>query len=145
MTILHKFYRLPAYHRRLLLEAGWRLLSARAAVALLPFSQISPTLGTIQTTTTPQPSLSGTQQETAKIVRWAIAEASQNLPIRTACLHQAITAKYMLSKRGIPNTLYLGTRKKSGELAAHAWVISGNIGVTGTQGHEPFTVISTFL
>lgn len=142
MAILRKIYALPAHRRRLLFEAGWRLAAARAAVSLLPFRRISPTLGTPMSVA--ESGLNDRQQQMTRDISWAIAAASGHLPIGAVCIHQAIAAKHMLSSRHIPNTLYLGTRKKDGALEAHAWVMSGEIPVTGAQGRSQFSVISSF-
>jgi hypothetical protein len=59
-------------------------------------------------------------------------------------LVQALAAKIMLTRRGICSTLYLGAAKAGEGLAAHAWLRSGSVIVTGGPGRERFTVISTF-
>jgi hypothetical protein len=57
---------------------------------------------------------------------------------------QAIAAKLMLKRRGIPSTLHLGVAKEDNRFMAHAWLRSGSIILTGGAGRERFTIISTF-
>ena len=91
------------------------------------------------------PALSESEQRIATEVAWAIGIASYKLPLRVVCIHQAITAKQMLSERGTPNTLYLGARKgDAGKIGAHAWVVSGNTPITGAAGFKDFSIISSF-
>ena len=75
-----------------------------------------------------------------------MATASRYAPFETACLVQASAAKTMLARRDIETTLYLGVcQAESGAFTrAHAWLRSGPDLVTGAEGHEAFTVVSTF-
>ena len=58
---------------------------------------------------------------------------------------QALAGKYMLRRRGITSTLYLGVAKGvKTQLEAHAWLRSGNFVVAGGEDLERFTVIGTF-
>jgi hypothetical protein len=50
----------------------------------------------------------------------------------------------MLNRRHIDSTLYLGVAKEKGSLIAHAWLRCGSRYVTGKEGVEKFTVVSTF-
>ena len=140
---LRRFRQLPCRHRRLLLEAAWRLIVARTQMAVLPFRHISPQLGVHMCETIDLPSPA--QETTAAEIGWAIRVASKKLPLGAVCIHQAIGAKRMLAKRNIPATFYLGTRKASNsELQAHAWVTSGEITIIGDSPGKDFTVVSTF-
>lgn len=80
-----------------------------------------------------------------KSVSWAISIMSRHTLWESKCLAQAITAKYMLRRRSIKTTLYLGvaTNQKQ-EIVAHAWLRSGEKIVTGARGKENFVIISSF-
>lgn len=67
------------------------------------------------------------------------------LPVK--CLTEAITAKRMLIRRGIPSALFLGVshEKNNRKLKAHAWLMYGNQVITGRKGYEKFTVVSVFV
>jgi hypothetical protein len=53
---------------------------------------------------------------------------------------------FMLKKREIASTIYLGVLKGVGEskLKAHAWTRVGNVYPTGNKGKDSYTIISTF-
>ena len=76
-------------------------------------------------------------------VRWAIETAARHLPWKPVCLPQAVTAQWMLRRRGIPSTVYLGADPARG-YDAHAWVRVGALVVTGGPGQDRFTVVSSF-
>jgi hypothetical protein len=78
-----------------------------------------------------------------RLVQWSVAAAARLLPWKPVCLPQAVTAQWMLRRRGIPSTLYFGT-DPSNQYAAHAWVRAGQIVVTGGDDPRRFTVVSTF-
>jgi hypothetical protein len=74
-----------------------------------------------------------------------VLKVSRNVPWTSKCLDQAIAAKVMLSRRGISATVYFGVRNdEQGELAAHAWLRSGAVYVTGGLNRRRYTVINTF-
>jgi hypothetical protein len=65
-------------------------------------------------------------------------------PWRNRCLEQAIVARIMLNKRGIPSTVYFGLDKSNKGLKAHTWVKCGDVFVTGKTGHENYKTISFY-
>ncbi len=74
-----------------------------------------------------------------------VEKVSNNVPWTSKCLDQALAAKIMLARRGIGTTVYFGVRKNErGELAAHAWLRSGSVYVTGGRIRDDFTIINTF-
>lgn len=85
------------------------------------------------------------QAQVARRVSWAVRRASGLTPWPSVCLLQAITAKVLLRRRGIPSTLYLGaTFDESKSLLAHAWLRCGPLYVTGGPGHEHYGVVASF-
>ena len=77
----------------------------------------------------------------------AIRSAANYTPWESVCLPQAMAAQWMLKRRHIAGTLYLGVAKdetKPEKLAAHAWLRSGDVLLTGGAGHRQFTVVATF-
>jgi hypothetical protein len=138
---LHAFLLCPWRDRLLLLEALICLGLARSAIVLIPFRRIAPYLGQQhETPATDTPALRLTLQRVAR----AVATVSQHTSWESTCLVQAMAAKLMLKRRGIYSTLYLGVLKEAKGLAAHAWLRSGSLILTGGSGHQRFTVISTF-
>ena len=56
-------------------------------------------------------------------ILWAVSAVNRRLfPVRP-CLTQALTARYLLARRGVPSTLRIGvTRGEDQSLQAHAWL-----------------------
>lgn len=79
-------------------------------------------------------------------IGWAVRAAARFWPWRSTCLVMTMAARRMLSRRGIPVTLYLGVRRieDASGMAAHAWLRCGPFLVVGKHGHEQFTVVATF-
>ena len=148
-AVFKKFRKLPRTEKMLLMEAFYRLLTARLAILIFPFRKIAPRLGVHmqETPTAEQPQYTRILLQ----IRQAVRRASRYTPWESACLVQAIAGKRMLKRRNIPSTLYLGLTKSEKEkekkkLKAHAWLRSGNIILLGQKGFNlsAFTVVSTF-
>jgi adenylylsulfate kinase len=81
----------------------------------------------------------------ARRIAWAVQTASRYTPWKSNCLPSAIAAKYLLGRRGIASTLYLGAAFKARtELEAHAWLRCGPLHVTGGAGHLRFGTVAVF-
>jgi hypothetical protein len=140
-----KWRRRSRVERLLLLEAFALLGVARFTVLIMPFKWLAFSLGRHMNE-------SGTQSgnsdlHLARMVGQAIRSAANNTPWKSVCLPQAVAAQWMLRRRHIAATLYLGVAKddkKPEKLAAHAWLRCGDIILTGAVGHRQFTVVSTF-
>ena len=81
------------------------------------------------------------------MVGGAVRSAAGWTPWGSVCLPQATAAKWMLKRRNIPATVYLGVMKDESrpeKLAAHAWVRCGEFILTGAKGHQQYTVVSKF-
>jgi hypothetical protein len=111
---------------------------ARAAVLLLPFRALALRLG-VRVDETPSVM---TLSPAARDVAWGIGAAAARSPWRSKCLEQAIAAKMMLRRRGVPSTLYLGMMREP--VAAHAWVRVGERNVTGGQDVRRYAVVASF-
>ncbi len=140
--------------RLTLLEAAGWLLIAWGAVRYVPFRCIAPFLGEAAAADrerTDDRIEYGWQDERLQ-VGLAIARASHHLPWECTCLMQAIAGRAMLKRRGRPTALYLGVAKVGAglrptpteELAAHAWLSSGGMIVTGRCEAERFTPLACF-
>ncbi|ABQ25557.1 lasso peptide biosynthesis B2 protein [Geotalea uraniireducens] len=139
---LRKLFSLTLAEVCLLLEAAFWLGICRLAIPLLPFRWIAPYLGTHMAESASVLDPHG--REVPLAVSRAIVRAAWRLPWDCKCLAQAMTGKAMLKRRGVPSTLYLGVAKDKEQLAAHAWLRCGDIILTGGQGKERFTVVSSF-
>ena len=131
--------------RSLLFEALLALAAARSAVLLLPFQWLTPLLGPPRTGAgiTPTPD----QVARARQMGWAVAAVACRTPWRSNCLTQALAATALLRCRYIPSTLYLGVARSAEppkSLTAHAWVRCGAYSITGGDGQQRFTILTTF-
>jgi len=143
MSRLRKFLALPLADRGCLVEAGLWLGLARLAILVLPFRWIARGLGR-QMVRSPEDAGAASAALLDRI-SWAVATASRHLPWDCLCLAQALAAKAMLKRRGMPSTLYLGLAKDGeAQLQAHAWLRCGKRILTGQRGMAGFTVIATF-
>ena len=143
MSRLKKLLHLPLADKVLLLEALVLLALARAAVLLLPFRWVARLLGKQEA----QTAVLEAAGRTADVRRVAVMvrRASKNVPWTSKCLDQALAAKVMLAHRRISTTVYFGVNHdRQGRLAAHAWLRSGNLYVTGGAIRGRYTIINTF-
>ena len=142
---LRKYAWLPASERKLLHEAVFWLGVSRAAILVLPFRRIASHLGR-HMAETPHSTISDAEQAaTIRVVSRIIEVAARNLPWECKCLAQALAARAMLHRRGIPSTLYLGVGKdEQAQLIAHAWLRCGDEILTGNEGVEQYAVVATF-
>ena len=140
-----KWRRRNRTERMLLLEAFLFLGIARTGIFILPFRWLARSLG--QHMREDQTSLPPDDLKLARMIGAAVRSATNYTPWGSVCLPQAVAVKWMLKRRRIPGTVYLGVMKdetKSEKLAAHAWIRCGHIILTGSQGHRQYTVVSTF-
>lgn len=145
--VFKKFCKLPRAEKVLLMEAFYRLLTARLAIFIFPFRKIAPRMGEHMKETPVEEQPQYTQ--TLLYIQRAIRRAGQYTPWESTCLVQSVAGQMMLKRRKIPSTLYLGVAKeKKGEkkLKAHAWLRSGSVILTGQEGVNlsAFTVVSMF-
>lgn len=64
---------------------------------------------------------------------------------KTECYTQALTAKILLNKKGIPGTVYIGFNKsEKGEYTGHAWLRSYDRVITGDTEKNSYTVHSFY-
>lgn len=140
---IHSFSLLKFTEILLLLETFFLLGVARFLITL-PFSRISPLLGKHMDETPQTSKLSSVQIQQMKNIKHAIEIISKHTLWDSKCLVKAITAMFMLKRRGIESTLYLGTAKEEGGLIAHAWLRSGEFYVTGADVMKKFSIVAKF-
>ncbi|GAE35943.1 lasso peptide biosynthesis B2 protein [Halalkalibacter akibai] len=136
------FFKLDRELKWMLVEAYFLLGWARF-LKTLPFAKVAPSLGK-KMDETPY-SINLDNKEVLQKVSTAIHLMSRYTPWESQCLVKAIAGMRMLERRQIGSTLYLGTGKDDkGELVAHAWLRSGPIYISGSEGMEKFTVVAKF-
>ena len=143
IRIVKGFFRLNSNNKKIFVEAYVLSVIISILVEIIPFKWLAGKLGRHMMETTFE-----NNTETDKTARWTgalIYKAVSFIPWKIKCLTQAVTAKFILRKRGIASTLYLGVKKsESKKLEAHAWLRVGNEIVTGKEVHKEFTVVSYF-
>jgi hypothetical protein len=78
-------------------------------------------------------------------IAWAVQAVARNVPLGFVCLPQAIAAKWMLRRRKLPSTLYLGLQRDDElKLTAHAWLRVGNTILTGRAESLNHTVVAMY-
>ncbi len=139
-----KFARLSWRERALLSEALVSLTAARLALFWIPIKQLAPRLGKLHAQSSaacPSPAAHAHAQR----VCWAVQTMSRRVLWRSVCFDQAVAAKWMLRRRAIPSTLYLGVARDARQgFIAHAWLRCGEVYVTGGRQRSHFTVVATF-
>jgi hypothetical protein len=142
---LAKWHRRSPAERWLRIEAFLLLGLARIMVVVLPFRILAATLGRHRMETDHQ--VSPPVTDLALKIGQAVRAAACHTPWKSVCLPQAVAAQWMLRRRGIAGTLYLGVAKDKtnpDKLTAHAWLRCGNQILTGAGGYQAFTVVTTF-
>src|SRR5438128_876463 len=125
---VHRFLRLPAADRSLLVRSVLLLGATRLALWLLPLRVVR---RLVARAARPTSNARATQERIA----WAISVARRVVPQAT-CLPQALTAEALLTQAGHPAELRIGVVKTDqGRLVAHALVATGGRSVVG-ELHE---------
>jgi hypothetical protein len=62
---------------------------------------------------------------------------------RSMCLEKALAGKWMLRRRGIASTMYVGVAKRDGEIIAHAWLVGEGQTLTGA-GKTVYATLAAF-
>lgn len=131
-----------AENKKLLLAVVVVLGLVRFALLVIPFRVLASQLGQRRLESQQDNS---SQYQYALRVSWAVTVVSQETPWESKCLVQAITAKLLLRRYHLSNTLYLGVAKGSDKkMIAHAWLRTGLLMVTGGYEIEKYTKVASF-
>ncbi|MDH7569867.1 MAG: lasso peptide biosynthesis B2 protein, partial [Armatimonadota bacterium] len=106
--------------RWVLIEAWWLLFVVELALRTLPYGWVDRAFSCRSAHVSPGEGaeVRAAVESLLRLVR----QAARHHPCRPLCLRQALVARFLLGRRGIPVTVRMGVRKESGTLAAHAWV-----------------------
>jgi hypothetical protein len=134
----------------LLIEATLRLLAARAVLLFFPFPNLSRRFGTFVPPSDPRVALGRSDAITehaaiAGEIGWAVTTAARHMPFRAVCLPQAMAARMMLKRRGVPSVIHFGAAKGADALDTHAWLDAAGIEVTGFPVGGQFAEIACFV
>ncbi len=146
--IMGRFWKVPLSRKLMYVESFFRLMSAWALIRLVPYALWRGLLGK------PGSSSDGKHaSDENKAI--AVEVASVHFVIhrvfgtRFTCLMLALSARGMLSLRGVPSELILGVHRKPTDtrdqkLGAHAWVTSCSVEVIGHEGNDTFLPVATY-
>jgi hypothetical protein len=82
----------------------------------------------------------------AEEISWAVTRAARYAPFRALCLPQAMAAKLMLERRGIPSALHFGARRgQCKPIDLHAWLDAAGVEVAGYPIAKTFTEVGCFV
>jgi hypothetical protein len=144
---------LGSARRRLLLASAFGLALAAWQVKTWPFARIARGLGPAGSDLGDGagPAPAAADLALARELRWALRALVRRLPVAPSCLMQALAARRLLLRRGVPCSLVFGVRGPSAgldqgrrELAAHAWLRCGPLVVTGEQEAARFQPIAVY-
>lgn len=132
MRLLSKFIQLDPLSRRLLLKASFLSTAFWILLHVLPF----PTVYAIMEKLVPGRGIAGlVKPDYVPQIIWALSAASRRLLGKDTCLPQAMAARVMFNRFGVPAKIKFGVKKGAeGELQAHAWVIDGDVILIGGDG-----------
>jgi hypothetical protein len=137
---LLRLLRRPARDQLLVLEAAAALTVAGLSLRLTKFARLAPLLGRHMTESPAD--VAPAEAAQAARVRWAIERTAAALPWKPVCMPQAVAAKFMLRRRGIASTLFMGLDPLTYD--AHAWLRVGSDIVTGASEQARFQSLSSF-
>ncbi len=143
---LRAFLRLPRFERCLLVPT-WLLLGlARAAVRCLGFRRIAPWLGLPVAEPPALPALDERASRRARQLGRTLRLAARHTPWHSNCLAQALAARCLLGVFGVAHVVCFGVaRSATSQLEAHAWVVAGDLYVTGGAGASRFARTGCFV
>jgi hypothetical protein len=148
---LRRFVEIGGRRRALIVEAALWLLAARLALIFVPFPHLARRLGVFvppSDSRALQASRQGAEADVAlaREVSWATTRAAHHVPFKAVCLPQAITARMMLRRRGVPSVLHFGAAKgKDKPIDAHAWLDAAGVKVTGYPVAAEFAELACFV
>ncbi len=139
----YRLFRFPLQDYLLFMEAFLWVLFCQV-VSLMPFHRLAPFLGHHEADDKNE-CFPDNLKQTVSSISIAINRSAFYMPWSVKCLVQALAARFMLKRRKIESTLYLGVAKSAeNRIKAHAWLSCGTHVVCGDQGKEKFKIISTF-
>lgn len=138
MSRVTRFFRCTFSDQLLVLEALAWLCWAKLLLRVVPFRWVTPRLG--QSRLESSQSVSPQERRVAVRIVWAVQGVAWYAPVRFVCLPKAIATKWMLRRRRLPSTLYIGVqRREQDRMTAHAWVRVGEeilVGGEEVAGHQ---------
>jgi Transglutaminase-like superfamily len=146
MNRIRTFMRLPMADKCLFLLAVVMMALAAAIIRLIPIVRIAPHLGTPLGPVGFAPIVSAQDHNRAIRLRDSIGRAANILPFRRDCYPQALAAVLLCRMMSVPVAMHLGVKlSDEGAMEAHAWSLSGRVGITGRAGSAGYTPVACFF
>jgi hypothetical protein len=126
---------LPVNRLVLLLETWLWLLTARAALAVIPVRYI---FAWKRRPVRPGPDYSPAELlATVREVAWSVERMVNRSPIKFVCFPQCLAAIVLLRSVGIESRLHYGVARVDGQLITHAWLeAAGEVLVVGAAAKD---------
>jgi hypothetical protein len=131
--------------RALAVESLAMLAAARVLVKATPQHRLVSRIGGSRITTAEVPSANS--KSVGSGVGWRIGASVERVARftwwRSMCLEKALAGKWMLRRRGIASTMYVGMARKGSEFIAHAWLVGEGQTLTGA-GNVSYAPLAAF-
>lgn len=142
--------RLTPAEKAMAIEAMLLLTGLRAALLVLPFRKIAVHFGQLISPgvddALPEEACGQGHERSALLIGSIVSRVARQLFFEASCLPQALTARCMLTRRGIRSVLHFGVCKTEDHgLKAHAWLDSHRVNVVGAQTAEQFIEIGRLI
>ena len=119
----HRFWRLSAFERGVVIEATAALLATWLGLRLAGFRRWKSLLAWLGPSANAiLPLQCASHKESAQVIARMEAAAARNLFLGTNCLEQSLVLWWLLRRLGIAAELRIGARKELDRFEAHAWV-----------------------
>jgi hypothetical protein len=144
MTVFVKYIRKPLVQAIWGAETILTLAVARFLIKFVPFRYWRWTLGVFDEASCSDVATDELERARARSVgRW-VRRTARKMPFEAVCLPQAMACRWMLLRRGLSSKLFLGTRRDAGteDTAFHAWIMHGDLCLTGQHEKDSYTVFS---
>ncbi|MDO5499585.1 MAG: lasso peptide biosynthesis B2 protein [Propionibacteriaceae bacterium] len=121
------------------------LVIMRAVITVATLKRITARLG-VSMEETPTDGLPAAQLRYARRVGRAIGRVAHLTPTDSNCYPQALTAWWLLHRKGIPTTFYYGAafEENGSAIEAHVWLRCGPLLVTGGGVHQRYAPMTWF-
>ena len=132
----------------LLVESLVVLAAARLLVKTTPNSSLVARIGGSRLDSTDSDSMAaasagGEAPPEAERIGYMVERAAKKTFWRSLCLEKALAGRWMLARRGIASTIYVGMAKDGPDYVAHAWLVGQGVTVTGA-GKRNFATLAAF-
>src|SRR5665213_753161 len=134
--------------RALAVESLAMLAAARVLVKVTPQQRLVSRMGGGRITDAKVPNAAnGELSANSKSVGFKVGASVERVARftwwRSMCLEKALAGKWMLRRRGIASTMYVGMARRGSEFVAHAWLVGEGQTLTGA-GNISYAPLAAF-